>query len=158
MPPRQGSTPRERKAFLIWWPTTLVLVNGLGAAGIAVSPKDTMTYTSSYGRAAHDKGVPRGTNGKIMMDNINRYWPDYSARAVTTLDDAKQLVRGHKPIVFLAKNTVTWKYDGRGNKKEVNWPGHFMVVIGYEGKGDPFWIADSSHAQTTCISADELKT
>jgi len=124
---------------------------------VAVSPKDTMTYTSTYGRAADDKGVPQGTSGKIMMDNISRYWPDYSARAVTTLDDAKQLVRSHKPIVFLAKNTVTWKYDGKGNKREVNWPGHFMVVIGYEGKGDPFWIADSSHAQTTFISADELK-
>jgi hypothetical protein len=33
-----------------------------------------------------------------MMDNISRYWPDYSARAVTTLDDAKQLVRSHKPM------------------------------------------------------------
>jgi Peptidase_C39 like family len=122
-----------------------------------ITPKNTMDYTSRYGRAADDKGVPQGTSGKIMVDNISRFWPEYSGRAVASLEEAKILLRSHHPIVFLAKNTVTWKYDSKGNKNQITWPGHFMVVLGYEGNGDPFWISDPSRFQSKFISADELK-
>jgi len=124
---------------------------------VGITPKDTMDYASRYGRAADDKGVPQGTSGKIMMDNIGRYWPNYSGRPVKDLDEAKILLRHNNPIVFLAKNTVTYKYDGKGNKQQITWPGHFMVVLGYEGNGDPFWISDPSRFQSKFISADELK-
>lgn len=121
-----------------------------------ISPRNTMDYTSTYGRAADDKGVPQGTSGKIMMDNVSRYWPDYTSRPVMGIKDAKLLLRQNKPIVFLARdNVVTWKYEN-GRRVEMKWPGHFMVVLGYEGDGDPFWIADSSRFKGKFISASEL--
>lgn len=130
-----------------------------GAVSFAgVTPKDTMTYTSQYGRAANAQGVPQGTSGKVMMDNISRYWPGYTSRPVLGLDDAKALLRQNKPLVFLAKdNVVTWKYAKNGQRVEKLWPGHFMVVLGFEGTGDPFWITDSSRFQGKFISASELK-
>jgi len=122
-----------------------------------ITPRDTMTYASRYGRAANSKGEPQGTSGEVMMDNISVDWPDYTSRRVVGLDDAKALLRRHRPIVFLAKhNVVTWKYDRRGHRVQRAWPGHFMVVLGYEGAGDPFWIADPSHFKSTFISASEL--
>ena len=123
---------------------------------VGITPKETMDYASRYGRSADKKGLPAGTSGKIMMDNISRWWPDFKARTVNGLSDAKRLLRSYQPIVFLAKNTVTWKYTRHG-KRQHTWPGHFMVVLGYEGNGDPFWISDPSHFQSKFISADELK-
>ncbi|HTO62723.1 MAG TPA: C39 family peptidase [Bradyrhizobium sp.] len=130
-----------------------------GAVSFAgVTPADTMKYTSEYGRAADDHGVPQGTSGTIMMNNISRYWPDYTSRPVLGLDDARALLRHQKPLVFLAKdNVVTWKYDRKGDRVEQKWPGHFMVVLGFEGRGDPFWIADSSRFEGKFISASELQ-
>ena len=129
-----------------------------GAVSFAgVTPADTMVYTSQYGRAANAQGVPQGTSGQIMMDNISRYRPDYTSRPILDLEDAKAMLRQHKPLVFLAKNNVvTWKYDQKGQRVEKAWPGHFMVVLGFEGKGDPFWSADSSQFQGKFISASEL--
>lgn len=122
-----------------------------------VTPVNTMEYSSRYGRAADDKGIPQGTSGKVMMDNVSIYWPQYMSRPVLNLADAKALLRQSKPIVFLAKDrVVTWKYDKKGNRVEQAWPGHFMVVLGFEGNGDPFWIADSSRFQGKFISASEL--
>jgi hypothetical protein len=130
-----------------------------GAVSFAgVTPADTMKYTSQYGRAANAQGVPQGTSGQIMMDNISRYWPKYTSRPVLNLEDAKALLRQHKPLVFLAKNNVvTWKYDQKGNRVQKAWPGHFMVVLGFEGDGETFWIADSSLFQGKFISASELR-
>jgi hypothetical protein len=131
--------------------------NTAGVCVAGVTPADTMKYTSQYGRAANAQGIPQGTSGKVMMDNISHYWPEYTSRPVLGLDDAKDLLRRHKPLVFLAKNNVvTWKYDKKGNRVEKAWPGHFMVVLGFEGNGDPFWIADSSRFQSKFISASEL--
>ena len=122
-----------------------------------VTPKDTMQYTSTYGRAADKDGVPQGTSGGVMMDHISTYWPQYMSRSVMSMADARTLLRQKKPIVFLAKGgVVTWKYDAKGGRVEQAWPGHFMVVLGYEGNGDTFWIADSSHFQGKFISAAEL--
>jgi len=122
-----------------------------------ITPKDTMDYTSRYGRAADNNGIPAGTSGAIMMSNISRYWPDYSGRAVTSLDEAKILLRHDLPVIFLAKNTTVWKYDRNGTKQEITFPGHFMVVLGYEGGGSTFWISDPSRFKARFISAAELK-
>jgi hypothetical protein len=124
---------------------------------VGITPKDTMSYTSTYGRAADKNGIPAGTSGEIMMSNITRFWPDYSGRAVRNLNEAKILLRGNLPIVFLAENTTVWKYDSNGTKQKIKFPGHFMVVLGYEGKGNTFWISDPSRFKGRFISAEELK-
>lgn len=121
-----------------------------------VSPLDTMKYTSQYGRAADDKGNPSGTSGKIMMDNISTYWPDYEAEQVSDLNHAATLLRGNTPLVFLCKNCTTYKLV-KGQKKPTTFPGHFMVLVGVENDGKTFWISDPSLAHTTYISSDQLQ-
>jgi Peptidase_C39 like family len=122
-----------------------------------VDPSKTMKYTSQYGRAADDKGQPSGTSGPIMIANIGKYWPNFAGEKVNTVDEATALLRAGSPLVFLCRNCTTYKYDQKGNKKEMKWPGHFMVLLGVENDEETFWISDPSLAHHKYISREELE-
>jgi len=121
-----------------------------------VDPKDTMAYTSQYGRAADDTGEPSGTSGPVMIANISKYWPDYEGEKVKNVDEATDWLRAGSPLVFLCRKCTTYKYDNKGNKVEKNWGGHFMVVLGVENDEETFWITDPSLAHHKYISRQEL--
>lgn len=122
-----------------------------------VDPSQTMKYTSQYGRAANDKGEPSGTSGPIMIANISKYWPNFAGEKVNTVDEATALLRSGSPLVFLCRKCTTYKYDQKGNKKEITWPGHFMVLLGVENDEETFWITDPSLAHHKYISRAELE-
>jgi hypothetical protein len=149
-------------------PTSLAIVmdylNRLYSLGTATpacylgtDPKETMSYTSTHGRAADANGNPSGTSGPIMIANIAAYYPDYQGRSVSSLKDAARILRAGSPIIFLAKNTTTYKYDRDGNKITHTWPGHFMVLLGVEHDEKVFWISDPSRAAHKYITSEELK-
>jgi hypothetical protein len=121
------------------------------------SPRETMDYTSKYGRAADDQGQPSGTSGPIMITNISKYWPDYQGEKVGSVDQAAMLLRQGAPLVFLCHHCTTYKYDSRGNKLTKMWPGHFMVLLGVENGNQTFWITDPSLAHHKYISREELQ-
>lgn len=121
----------------------------------SVTPRDTMNYTSQYGRAAgieDGKLVPMGTSGDVMLANVGKYWPGYAAEEIKSVDLAIRWLRTGTPLIFLATgNAATWKYD-KGNKQVNKWGGHFMVLLGVEsnsqGPDQRFWVADPSLART----------
>jgi hypothetical protein len=103
------------------------------------------------------KGQPSGTSGPIMISNIGKYWPNFAGEKVNTVDEATALLRAGSPLVFLCRNCTTYKYDQKGNKKEMKWPGHFMVLLGVENDEETFWISDPSLAHHKYISREELE-
>jgi hypothetical protein len=121
-----------------------------------IDPQDTMQYTSKYGRAADNKSQPSGTSGTVMMDNISKYWPDFTGEKVLDVDHAASLLRAGSPLVFLCRHCTTYKYV-KGQVKTTTFSGHFMVLLGVENDSKTFWITDPSLAHTTYISRDELK-
>jgi hypothetical protein len=122
-----------------------------------VDPRDTMAYTSKYGRAADNNDVPQGTSGQVMMANLSKSWPDLASEKIQTLADAVKWLRLGEPLVFLCKDCTTYKYDAQSNKVERKWGGHFMVVVGVEHDEKTFWISDPSLAHHKYISSAELK-
>ena len=119
-------------------------------------PKQTMAYTSSHGRAADSKGQPSGTSGQVMISDIGAYWPDYEGKTVNSVDNAASLLRAGKPLVFLAKQVTTYRYDKKGVKETHTWPGHFMVLLGVEHDTNTFWISDPSRKAHKYIDRKEL--
>jgi hypothetical protein len=123
----------------------------------SVTPRDTMSYASRYGRAAlpdkDGKLAPQGTSGDVMLANVGKYWPGYAGEEIKSVDLAIRWLRTGTPLIFLATgNVATWKYDQKGTKQVTTWGGHYMVLLGVEsnsqGPDQRFWVADPSLART----------
>jgi hypothetical protein len=123
----------------------------------SVTPRDTMSYASRYGRTAlpdkDGKLAPQGTSGDVMLANVGKYWPGYAGEEIKSVDLAIRWLRTGTPLIFLATgNVATWKYDQKGTKQVTTWGGHYMVLLGVEsnsqGPDQRFWVADPSLART----------
>jgi hypothetical protein len=119
-------------------------------------PTDTMQYTSKYGRAADSHGLPSGTSGPTMVNNIGRFWPGYAGRKISLVDDAITLLRSGKPLLLLCHGCTAYKLIG-GREVAKTFPGHFMVLLGVEHDNRTFWLADPSLARNKYISREQLK-
>ncbi len=131
------------------------------ASFTTTSPLETMEYTGYNGRAVGADGQPAGTSGEVMINNVSRWWPDYTGERVASVDAATALLQAGNPLVFLCVKGDTWKYEA-GKKVVKTWTGgHFMVLLGYEsnpaGKPDTFWITDPSLAHTQYVSRATLQ-
>jgi hypothetical protein len=130
---------------------------GVPASFPGIDPRETMAYTSKYGRAADASGEPSGTSGPVMIANISKYWPDYTGEKVAHVDEAATLLRAGNPLVFLCHPCTTYKYDNKAQKVAKKWGGHFMVLLGVENDDQTFWISDPSLAHHKYISSTELE-
>ena len=127
----------------------------------ATNPVETMNYTSQYGRTAVN-GIPQGTSGDVMVNNIGRWWPEFAGEQIAgaggkKIDTAISHLRAGRPLLFLAKGQTTYKYAANGSKDTKKWPGHFMVLLGVESDGNVFWISDPSRARHKFIDRSELQ-
>lgn len=133
--------------------------------GPNVTPLQTMDYTSSYGRAADKNKQPSGTSGPVMMHNLGKQWPGYSAELLPAgksgADAAERLLKTGALLLFLINNGSTYDFDRKGNRHEHHWGGHFMVLIGVDSSGvgpeQAFFIADPSLAKSRFVSRQTLE-
>lgn len=129
------------------------------ASYAASSPPQTASYSSQYGRTAVN-GIPQGTSGEVMVNNIGRWWPEFAGEQIggaNRVDSAIAHLRAGHPLLFLAKGQTTYRFDGKGNRESKKWPGHFMVLLGVEKDGKVFWISDPSKARHKFIDRAELQ-
>ncbi|MEY4581942.1 MAG: hypothetical protein RL701_6645 [Pseudomonadota bacterium] len=118
-------------------------------------PVEAMTFTSKFGRAADGAGLPSGTSGPTMVNNIGQYWPGYAGTKLATIDEATRLLRDGNPLLFLCHNCTTRKMV-HGKSLSHTFPGHFMVLVGVEHDEKTYWIVDPSAGNYKYIDRKQL--